>query len=95
MSQMLVPWTEKGPPAQGIRLRQTSLLPAEMALPSLVLRGDLLPLLQNGSPSNLRLPWWLSYPMLRAKAVNGCHDEIHSSDPMPGAWPSLGETKVP
>lgn len=42
MSQMLVPWTEKGPLAWGLMLRQDFLLPAKMGLPSLVLRGDLL-----------------------------------------------------
>ena len=93
---MLVPWTEKGPPAQGLMLGQAFLLPAEMGLPSLVLRGDPLPLLQNGFSSNLRLSWWLSCPMLRAEAMNGCrHDDIHSSDPLPGVGPSLGETRVP
>ena len=88
-------WTEKGPPAQSLRLRQAFLLPAEMGLPSLVLRGDLLPLLMKGFPSNLRLPWWLSCPMLRAEAMNGCHHDIHFSDPMPGVGSSLGDTSVP
>lgn len=46
LGQVLVPWTEKGPQPQGFMLRQAFLLPAEMVLPSLVLRGTLFSLNQ-------------------------------------------------
>ena len=93
--QMLAPWTEKGPPVQGLLLREAFLLRAEMAFASPVLRGALFPFLQRGPPSSPRLTWGLSCAMLRAEAVGGCCHDIHSAGPMPGAGPSLGKSRAP
>lgn len=82
MCQMLMPWTEKGPAAQGLKLRQAFLLCAEMGLPSPDLRGALFPFLRKDTPFHPGLTWGLACPKLRAEVPgSSCHD-IRSSSPV-------------